>query len=279
MDLISDLVAFVIATATAVVSPQIAPLERQLERTYQVAPGSSVAVDLSGGRILVVPGTGTTATITLLQRVHTSSEREADAALEDYTVDFSQQDGVVGLVARRKRGIDFSPWRQIRVNMDAEIAVPPTVKLDLNTSGGSIEIRGRRSGQIQAHTSGGSITVEGGSAAIAVNTSGGSIRVDHAGNTLHARTSGGSIRVNEVADSATEVDVRTSGGSVRVGVAPSARISVDASTSGGRVSVDGLALETSQRSRTHVTGRMNGGGGRLRASTSGGSVHIGPPVP
>lgn len=275
MDLISDLVAFVIAAATAVVAPQVAPLERRIEQTYQVAPGSTVTVELSGGRITVVPGAGRSAAITLVQRAHTTSERDADAALADYTVLLTQQDGDVRLVARRKGGLDFGVWRRIRVNMDAEIAVPADVRLELNTSGGSIEIRGLRRAPVRAHTSGGSIRVDGGDTPIAVNTSGGSIRVGHIGQTLRARTSGGSIRIAQVAASATDVDVSTSGGSVRVGVDPAARLTIEGSTSGGSVSVDGLALQASRRSRTHIAGQLNGGGGRLKASTSGGSVRIG----
>jgi hypothetical protein len=274
MDLISDLVAFVVSAATAVFAPQVAPLERQIERTYQVEPGSTVDVDLSGGRILVMPGTGRTVEITLVQRVHTANERDADAALADYTVDIAQQDNTVRLVARRKRGVDIGLWRRIRVNMDAEIAVPADVQLDLDTSGGSIEIRGLRTAPVDARTSGGSIRVDGGQAPIAANTSGGSIRIGHAGQRVRAHTSGGSVRVEYVAPSANDVEVSTSGGSVRVGVATSARLQLDASTSGGSVSVDGLSLQTSRRSRTHIVGTLNGGGGRLKASTSGGSVRI-----
>ncbi len=274
MDLISDLVAFVVAAATALVAPQVTPLERNIERTYQVEPGSTVAVELSGGRISVVPGRGRTVELTLVQRVYTDNERDADAALEDYSVGFSQDTGTVRLVARRKRGADFSVWRRVRVNMNAELAVPPDVRLDLTTSGGSIEVRGQRSAPVGASTSGGSITVDGGTAPIAENTSGGSIRIGRISHSLRARTSGGSIRVAEVASSASDVDVSTSGGSVRVGVDPSARLTIDASTSGGSVSADGLALESSRRSRTHIAGQINGGGGRLKASTSGGSVRI-----
>jgi hypothetical protein len=275
MDLISDLIAFVVAAATAVVAPQVAPLERRIEQTYQVAPGSTVTVELSGGRIRVAPGSGRTAGIALVQRVHTANERDADAALTDYTVILTQENGGVRVVARRKRGVDFSLWRRIRVNMDAELTVPPDVRLELNTSGGSIAVQGLRHAPVRAHTSGGSITVDGGNTPIAVNTSGGSIRIGQIGHSLRAHTSGGSIRVAEVAASATDVEVSTSGGSVRVGVDPAARLSVEGSTSGGSVSVDGLALETSRRSRTHVAGQLNGGGGRLKASTSGGSVRIG----
>lgn len=275
MSLLSDIVAFVAAAAAALVAPHTSPLERRIERTYQVQPGATVAVDLSGGAISVVSGTGRSAQITLIQRVHSASERAADEALTDYTIDLAQENGDIRLTARRKTGANLSFWRGPRVRMDAELSVPPDVRLDLDTSGGSIRIEGLRHAPVDANTSGGSITVDGSRAPIVIHTSGGSIRVGHVGDTLRARTSGGSVRVSEVASSAGAVEVSTAGGSIRVGVDPAARFDIDASTSGGSVSVDELALSVTHRSRTHVAGTLNGGGARLKASTSGGSVRIG----
>ncbi len=276
MDFISDLVSLIVGAAIAIAAPETVPLERQLAHTYQVGPGATVLVDISGGRISVVPSSGRDATVRLIQRVHTTSEREAENALRDYTVVMTQDNGGVRLTTRRSSGASVGLWRRPRVQMDAELTVPPDVVLDVKTSGGSIEIRGERTARIDAHTSGGSIKVEGGSGPIAVNTSGGSIRIGRTTSTLRARTSGGSVHVDHVAASASDVDVSTSGGSVHVGVSPEARLAVDASTSGGRVSVSvsDLRFTTSRRSNSHVTGALNGGGGRLRAHTSGGSVRI-----
>jgi len=274
MDLISDVVAFVMAAATALLAPQVAPLERRVERTFQVASGSTVAVELSGGRITVVPGSGKAATIRLVQRVHVTTERAADAALTNYRVTFAQTAAGVHVEARRKAGVNLDSWREPRVNVDAEVSVPPDVRLELHTSGGSITVQGVHRAPIAARTSGGSITVDEARAPVDVRTSGGSIRVARAGGALLARTSGGSIRIGEVSASAETIDVRTSGGSISLGIEPSARLDIDASTSGGRVSVEDLPLLASHRSNHHVTGRLNGGGGSLRASTSGGSVRI-----
>ena len=274
MDVISNFVALVMAAATALLAPQVAPLERRVERTFQVTSGSTVAIELSGGRITVVPGSGRAATITLVQRVHVTTERDADAALASYHVAFAQTTAGVHVEARRKTGLIVNSWREPRVNIDAEVAVPPDVRLDLHTSGGSIAVEGVHRAPIAARTSGGSITLDEAHAPVDVRTSGGSIRVAHAGGTLLARTSGGSIRIGEVSASAGTIDVRTSGGSISLGIAPSAQLDIDASTSGGRVSVEDLPLLASQRSNHHVTGRLNGGGGSLRASTSGGSVRI-----
>ena len=274
MDLIADVLAYLFTAALGLAAPGTVPLERQVERTYQVAPGATVRADLSGGRIVVVPSPSRTARVTLVQRVHTANQRDADAALDNYTVELGQTDGNVQLTARWKRGVTIGLWRQIRVNMDAELAVPSDVVVDLHTSGGSIDIRGMRTARVNARTSGGSISVEGGNAPIDVDTSGGSIRIGEVAETVRAHTSGGSIRISKVTTAATVVDAQTSGGSVHVGIDPAARLWVDASTSGGSVSVSGLPLATASRSRTKVEGTLNGGGGRLRAHTSGGSVRI-----
>lgn len=274
MELISDFIAYLFTAALAFVAPQTAPLERQVERTYQVAAGATVSVELSGGRIVIVPSADRSARVTLTQRVYTANEQDAETALQDYTVELGQSDGNVRLTARRKRSVNLGLWRSIRVGMDAELAVPSDVVVDLHTSGGSIDVRGLRTAPVVARTSGGSITVEDGRTAIDAATSGGSIRVGRVTGTLRARTSGGSIRVAEVSAAATAVDAETSGGSIHVGVDPTARLDVDASTSGGSVSVDGLRLTPSKQSRTHVAGALNGGGGPLRARTSGGSVRL-----
>lgn len=271
MSPITDLLAFFLS---AILGASAAPLERQVERTFTVAPGSLVSIDISGGSISVTTSTDRAARITLIQRVDVATEREADAALADYTVSFTQQDDKVAVVARRKREVRWRPGSP-RVNISAELAVPADVRLDLDTSGGSIVVRGYRNAALDADTSGGSITVDGGSAGINLDTSGGSIRVGRALSVLHADTSGGSITVDHVGAAAREVTLDTSGGSIRVGVAPTARLNIEASTSGGGVSADGLPINvTNMRGRSQLSGTLNGGGGRLHAATSGGSVRI-----
>ena len=274
MDLIADFVALIIAAATGLMPGTFAPLERTVERTYQVPPGAIVTVELAAGRISVTPSPDRTVRVRLTQRAQTTNQREAESAFAGYTVELTQRTGDVRLVTRRTPGFDSVLWRRVRVNMEAEVAVPANVAVDLHTHGGSIEIRGGREAQTTAHTSGGSIGVDGGPAPIDISTSGGSIRVGRIGTTLRARTSGGSITVDEVAASARDVDVSTSGGSVRVGVHPAAHLAFDASTSGGSAAVEGLSVNISHRTRTQVTGTLNGGGGRLNAHTSGGSVRI-----
>lgn len=274
MSLISDAAAFVLAAITAVIGPSLGPLERRVERSFDIRPDSAVVVDISGGSISVATVPGRTARLTLVQRVNAETESEADAALARYDLTFEQRgDGIV--LAFRSKGNSRFGWRSRgHVSVSAELEVPADARLNLDTSGGSITVRGAREAAVMADTSGGSITVDGGGGELNLDTSGGSIRVGHALGVLRADTSGGSITVDHVGASARDVTVTTSGGSIRVGVARAARLNIDASTSGGGVSVSDLPLAVTSTGRSKVIGALNGGGGRLHAATSGGSVRI-----
>ena len=139
---------------------------------------------------------------------------------------------------------------------------------------GRIGIQGDRSAEVRAETSGGAIAADGGRAPFVLNTSGGSIKVARALGQLHAETSGGSVSVDYVGPSANDIDLETSGGSIRIGLDPQARLNITAGTSGGTVRIEGLPFAGSAERRSHASGTMNGGGGRLRASTSGGGITL-----
>jgi hypothetical protein len=251
-----------------------APIERQVQRTFQVEPDSTVRVDMSGAPIAVTTVPGRSVDVRLREIINADSDRQADDLLADYDVSLDQQGREIALIVRRKRDARDS-WRgESRVRFEATIAAPPDVRLDLDTSGGSISVRGERTAHLDANTSGGSITVEGGRGSMSLDTSGGRIQVERALTTLRADTSGGGITVGYVGASATEVMLSTSGGSIRVGVDPDAKLDLSASTSGGGVHVEGLRFETRSLTRSRASGTLNGGGGRLRAETSGGSIDI-----
>ena len=254
-------------------APQI---DRRLERTFTVAANSMVSVRISGGPITVETGPGRSMQLTLEQRVrNVSTDAQADQALQDYEVSAAQQGETVTLIARRPRENNRG-WRRgdPSVQFEAILTVPADVRLDLDTSGGPITVRGERTASVKVDTSGGAITVDGGRADFDLGTSGGPIRVGRVLGNVRAETSGGSITVDYVGPTATQVLLDTSGGSIRVGVDRAAKLDISASTSGGSVGVENLAFETREIRRTRAVGTINGGGGRLTADTSGGSIEI-----
>jgi DUF4097 and DUF4098 domain-containing protein YvlB len=253
---------------------QTAVLERRLERTFHVAPGSTVRVELAGGSVTAETGPPGQVHVSIRQAVHTDEgESAANRILADYRVDATQEGPEILVVGRRQNLLSWTRWRN-RVDLSATVTAPPDVVLDLGTSGGRISVRGDRTAQVNADTSGGSVSADGGSGDLRLNTSGGSIRVGRVLGRLNADTSGGGINVAYVGPTARDVVLTTSGGSIRVGVDPKASLAVDAGTSGGSVRVEDLPFDVLSHGRSHANGTINGGSNRLRASTSGGGISI-----
>jgi hypothetical protein len=253
-------------------APQI---DRRLDQTFRVAAGATVAVRISGGPIAVATGPAGTVTLTLDQKVDAASASDADAILADFEISAVQQGDAVTLTARRRMDAgDRFRRRSSRVRFAARLTVPADARLDLDTSGGGITVGGHRTAAVKADTSGGPIDVDGGAGDLDLDTSGGGIHVGRALGRLRADTSGGGITVEYVGADATSVLLDTSGGGIEVGVDRAARLDVTASTSGGSVSIEGLPFTSQVLRRSRASGTLNGGGGRLTADTSGGSIRI-----
>lgn len=251
-----------------------ADIERTLEKSFAIAPGDRVVVDLPGGSIRVSVGSGPDVKLALRQRIDASSDAAADDLVAAYNLVTAYDDGTVTVRAKSPKSNSwFGGWRQ-KVKFSAELTVPAEVDLDLDTAGGAIKVTGLISGNIRADTSGGAIAVTGGTGDLNLDTSGGSISIEQAFGGVRADTSGGSIRIGYVGPQSTDVNADTSGGSITIGVDPAGNWDIDADTSGGGVRIEGLTLVDSKIGRSSAQGRVNAGGHRLRADTSGGSITI-----
>jgi len=260
--------------ALVAVFPAAGTVDRTLERSFNVAPGSIVKVDITGGPITATVGPAGTVQLTLKQEIRAGSETEANDLLAHFEIAATQQGEEVRLTARMKEKLGWLHQWGNAVRFSAVLTVPANVRLDLDTSGGSIKVNGETTAALRADTSGGSITVDGGSGDLNLDTSGGGIKVGRALGKLRADTSGGSITVGYVGATVTDVNLATSGGSISCGVDPAARLNLAADTSGGSVQVEGLPFEAHSREHSHASGKINGGGAPLRADTSGGSIVI-----
>jgi hypothetical protein len=250
-----------------------AAVERKLEKSFTVQPGSSVKVDISGGSIESRVGEPGTVHLILDQRFRSAdTEAEADAILANYEVIAEQSGDEVVLRVRAKKKFNWGSGSQMAVS--ARIVVPSTVQLDLNTSGGAINVLGEMTSSVLCETSGGGIKVDGGPGDFKLDTSGGGISVERALGSLHADTSGGGIQVKYVGPQARDINLDTSGGGISVGVDASGKFDLVADTSGGSVKVEGLSFEAQKKDRDHASGPINGGGAPLRADTSGGNITI-----
>jgi hypothetical protein len=269
-----------------------AKIERTIEESFTVQPGSKLRVSTQGGHITLKPGAGDTVTIIARQTIRANSEAEADQLLEKLDLSLTQSGNEVVATSKyesRKSGWNFGSWPPVRV--DFEITVPASLNADLRTSGGHIKAGdltgnitartsgghvelGRIVGEVKAGTSGGSITLQHATGHADLRTSGGHIKVGQLEHSLKAHTSGGHVTATLAGPLQDDCVLSTSGGHVKVTVPPDAAFKLDASTSGGRVNAAGLTIELTESKRTKLAGNVNGGGPLLKLRTSGGNIAI-----
>lgn len=288
----------ILVLALLMACPAASEAEFRLERRLDLAPGGRLVVDAEGARISVQGGSG--------EGVHVVITSPRDDVEERYRFSVESEAGRALVVADRK-GLGW--FNSNRDSLRIKIEVPTETSVDLETSGGRIEIEelvgdafldtsgGRIDiadvrGDVDAQTSGGPISAESVAGSLKARTSGGSISVERVTGDVEASTSGGSVVLEEIGgradaeSSGGSVSVRfspgngrggslsTSGGTVTAYVDPDVALDLDASTSGGRVSLDVPVTVRGSVSKRAVRGKLNGGGPTLRMRSSGGGVRL-----
>lgn len=219
--------------------------QNTITKSFKVEPGGKLVVDTDLGSIDVRGGDGKSVEIKVTREVRRGDE---DKVLADFKLEFDQRGNDVFVTGdHEKHGLrrfwdDFGN----RLRVVFTITVPRVYNLDLQTSGGGVDVEDIE-GRVETRTSGGSLSFDRIKGNVLGKTSGGSIRIGAVEGESEVRTSGGDIRINETKGN---VLARTSGGSIRIVKAGG---EVDAHTSGGSVTAEDVM-------------------GALKAGTSGGSV-------
>ncbi|MEQ9278109.1 MAG: DUF4097 family beta strand repeat-containing protein [Balneola sp.] len=275
----------------------------KIER-FAVNHGVKISVETSGGSIDVIGKDTDEVTVEMYVRKRNRYVQANDEDLKGWEIEISERNNTVTAHAKRENSRSWN-WNRNTPSISFVVYAPIRSTSDVRTSGGSIEmmnLEGKQSGR----TSGGSIRAEAIIGDLNIRTSGGSITLNEIVGTTEARTSGGRIKAENVDG---DLDVKTSGGSISLeGISGS----VDASTSGGSINAeitkpnDFINLRTSGGSITvtvpeengydldldgnrvraelknftgeyekdEIKGTVNGGGVKIRAKTSGGSIRL-----
>lgn len=201
---------------------------------------------------------------TVLVEVEITGKNEADME-----VSFKNNNDNVSIKGDFDRsGFSFGS-SNIRVSY--KITLPENYNVELDTSGGAIEIE-NLIGKIDAYTSGGSISLEDILGDVNIKTSGGGLDLDNIIGEINAKTSGGGITLKLPKNPNKASNVKTSGGSITAYLAKDVAVNLSAKTSGGSVSSD-FEINGKMTKRS-MEGTINGGGPKLTLKTSGGSVRI-----
>lgn len=289
-----------------------AKIVRTVEKTFTVQPGGNLKAGTQGGDITIETSDRPEVHILVKQVFrNANSEAEADEILKKLTLTLAQEGNNVTADAKyeKRTGTWFGNWPPVTVSF--VVRVPKNYNLNLNTSGGDIDVASltgnvhartsggdlkfaRIEGDLDASTSGGDITLTEGTARAKLSTSGGDIEVDRAGGPTEVSTSGGDIELRSVAQliSAStsggdvhaviteplkqDTELGTSGGDVVVTLVKGVGFQLDAHTSGGDVNAAGLTITIDKggTGKSRLVGAVNGGGPLLKLRSSGGDIRI-----
>ncbi len=270
-----------------------AEIDDRVEKSFAVSSGGQLTVNADRGSIEVAATDGGTVEVKITREARAASEAEAKEMLRDHELTFNHQGDKVEITAKYKG--DRRLWegfrRQLQVRF--QISVPRKYNIDLKTAGGAITVSdlagkvrvetaggslniGRIQGPVWARTAGGRVALGGATEAADLMTSGGSIAVDDVGSVINARTSGGSISARFATQPKGDCSLHTSGGSIRADLAVKIAVELNAQTGGGRVTSDLPVTGTMDggQGRSHLHGKINGGGPALVLETGGGSIHL-----
>jgi len=274
--------------------------ETRIEKNFDLSPGGRLLVDVEAGGVIVTGGSGSECRVVI-----TSSREDLDDKLD---FSFEQSAGEVRIIAKSKGKNWLGSW-SFRGKLLFEIEVPERTEIDLDTSGGSLEVSSIEGdvrldtsgggitiheivgdvnadtsgggirienvdGEVRADTSGGGITIREVTGDLSADTSGGSIEIVGAGGRVEADTSGGSIEVEFGPGNSEGGSLSTSGGGIRLTLDADASLELDASTSGGTVRSDLPITVRGEIDKHSLRGTLNGGGATLKLRASGGGIRI-----
>ncbi len=300
-----------------------AQTEDRVRQSILLQHANRLRLEAEFGAIRIQPGASQSVDVEVDFEGNAPSGAAFERMVQDFSLNVSRQGSELRVTGKFKNGwrtrsffdifgscnnmhngkcLEYSWLKRI----EYRVSVPATLAVDLNTSGGSIQVGdlrsavnattsggsldlGRIDGPVNGRTSGGSIRLNGGGDRVILSTSGGSIRIAETEGEVEANTSGGSIVIDRtrgavrahtsggsvtVREASGAVDASTSGGSIDVTLTGNKGYDLDARASGGRVSSDFPDPGKSPQRPEILRGPVNGGGPLVKLQASGGSVRI-----
>ncbi|HUP58951.1 MAG TPA: DUF4097 family beta strand repeat-containing protein [Thermoanaerobaculia bacterium] len=249
------------ATLLFAAASSAATLHETIDRTFDVRPGATVAVNNVNGKITV--SSWDQPKVRVIAYKEAKGDRDdAKEALKALRVEMQQRDGGVSVTTHHPRNHDgissIFDWLlgdHVQMNVRYEVTVPRTMNLDVRNTNGSIRLTGV-AGRHEVGTTNGKIEIERCAGSVDASTTNGGIRAE-----LVRVAKGQSLRFE------------TTNGRIEVEVPKDLAADVDAGTTNGSISTD-LPVTTTKFSRNSLRGTINGGGTQLRLRTTNGGIAI-----
>jgi len=223
-------------------------------RTYTVAKGGTVEVVNVNGPIVVEAAQGPQVEVRATRVARAKSDEEAQEILKNAEIKEEVAPGRVAIQTVAGTGTSFG---RRSVNVEYRVRVPAGLQVSVKTENGGIGLH----------------DVNG---TVAATTTNGGVRGTNVSGAVSAHIVNGGI-VMDIARMAGPIELESVNGGIRVDIPADLNADVEASAVNGRVSADdGLRLQTSQRTRMTIIGKLNGGGPRISVTTVNGGVRLRP---
>lgn len=251
---------FLLAVLAIASAANGATLTEKVDRTVDARPGSRFALSNVNGGVTLRAWDQPRVRVVAEKRVKAGSDEAAREVMKKLRVDInSNAQGVsVTTTHPEKNGWGFFDWLSgdsVDASVKYEIYLPRTMNLDIETVNGAIA----------ASDLNGKLEVE---------TVNGAVDLTNCSGALQAATVNGAIRA-ELTQVTKNADIRlaTTNGRIVLYVPQTLAADVDVDTLNGGIETD-LPVATTSVSRNSLRGKINGGGGDLKLSTTNGSIEI-----
>lgn len=249
-----------------------AKIERTVEKTFDVKPGSKLFVEATDGSVRI--GVGDVQSVRIVARQvfpKAAGDADADDIAKSLELVMQQSGNTVKASAKYTR----LSFRAAPVIVHFEVTVPRDCNLNLKTSKGDVTLAGGAQsaailtsrGNIEAGPVGGELDIA---------TTAGDITINGVSGAVNARTSGGNINAR-LATVSNECVLNTRDGKVDLKMDKGSALLLDAITTSGRVRAnDGFEIATlaGGNGRARLSGRVNGGGPLVKLRAYTGDINI-----
>jgi DUF4097 and DUF4098 domain-containing protein YvlB len=222
-------------------------------KTYDLAPGGRVQISNVNGKIEVEPSTGNTVEVVAQKTAKAANAAAAKEALERIEIREETSPSSISLETKLPRGGGWLSMGNTQVKYTVRVPVGAEVKF--STVNGGVEVTGL-SGRVTAETTNGGITARDISGTIDASTTNGGVDVE-----LTRLGEGGA-------------KLECTNGGIRLRLPADAKASISASITNGGIESSGLSIETTEKSRRRLEGRLNGGGAPIRLDGTNGGITI-----
>ena len=234
------------------------------DRTLNIAPGGTVELENTNGRIRVSAWNQPQVRIHAIKKITNEGDSDASALLKELKIDIRQSGSTLRIETitprKKDRGGDFFDFifgNDVNFSVEYELTVPRSIRLVVDNTNGSITAT-ELSGEIDLETTNGRIEV--------VRCSG----------SVDAETTNGAIDVELIqVQAGRPMSFETTNGRINLSVPSNIAADIDASTTNGRIESE-IPITTTKFSKRSLRGSLNGGGSEISLRTTNGGISIRP---